>query len=103
MWDESFPVYNGSLEHRLIVGTLYARVGLYYILILLGLLSTLVLVTMPFLGFYLGYKSIIVKFKEDKHNNKVKKHKDHKNDISQNVYLDRLDKNLKKKKKHHNK
>jgi len=99
MWDESLPSYDGSLEHNIIVLSLYGRVIVYYIFLLLGLLTTLVFLLCPFIAAYLGYNSIKIKFKEDKKHKRLRKEKEKNEKTHQDIYLDRLDKNLKKKKK----
>ena len=50
---------------------------------------------------YSGIKAIKIKLVEDKKHKKTRKEKENSEKIHQDLYLDRLDKNLKKKKKHH--
>ena len=60
-----------------------------YILLLLVLVS-------PIFMMYFGIKSIKIKLIEDEHHKKIRKERE----SYQNMYIDRLDRNLKKKKKH---
>jgi len=99
MWDESLPSYDGSFEHNLIVLTLYFRVFIYYLISVLGVLTAIIISVLPFVGIALGYKSVIIKIKQDKHHKKLKKKQDKEQQIKQNLYLNDLDKKLKKKKK----
>ena len=50
---------------------------------------------------YSSTKEIKIRLKQDKQHKKKKKQMDAENSINQKMYFDRLDKNLKKKKKHH--
>lgn len=100
MWDESLPAYDGSLEHNIIVLSLYCQWVFYRITILFGILTMIALSIMPFVGLILGYKSFKIKLKQDKHHKKIKKHKERQDNINQDQYLKKLHKNLKKKKKH---
>jgi hypothetical protein len=50
---------------------------------------------------YSGTKAIKIKLIEDKKHKKLRKEKENHEQLHENLYLDRLDKNLKKKKKHH--
>lgn len=100
MWDESLPAYDGSIEHNIIVFTLYFRVALYYIILLLGYITLLALIISPIIGFYLGYKSIKIKIKQDKAHKIKKKKRKNEEESNQNLYLHHLDAKLKKKRKH---
>lgn len=95
MWDESLPSYTGSFEDNVILFTLYFKLIVYYLVLIFGAGILLLSFLAPFFGFFLSYKSIIIKFKKEK---KHKKHT-HKDD-QQKLYLDMLDKKIKKKKKH---
>lgn len=100
MWDESLPAYDGSFEHNMIVFTLYFRVFLYYIISMLGLLTLGVIIISPFVGFYMGWKSVKIKIKTDKEHKHIKKKRKAKEESNQNVYLSHLDSKLKKKRKY---
>ena len=100
MWDDSLPVYDGSLEHNFIVFTLYFRVALYYLISLLGLITLLVLIISPIIGLCVGLKSIKVEIKKKKVNKLMKKKKQKEEDFNQTLYLNQLNTKLKKKRKH---
>ena len=55
----------------------------------------------PIFMIYSGTKAIKIKLIEDKKHKKLRKEKENHEQLHENLYLDRLDKNLKKKKKHH--
>ena len=55
----------------------------------------------PLFMIYSSTKEIKIRLKQDKQHKKKKKQMDAENSINQKMYFDRLDKNLKKKKKHH--
>ena len=60
-----------------------------YVLLLLVLIS-------PIFMMYFGIKAVKIKLIEDKHHKKIRKERE----SYQNLYIDRLNRNLKKKKKH---
>ena len=98
MWDESLPAYTGSFSDNVILFTLYFKVFVYYLIIILGVLTAIIVSFLPILGLVFSYKSIVIKFKKDKkykhRHKKLKKH----NDSEQNKYIDILDRTIKKKK-----
>jgi hypothetical protein len=49
---------------------------------------------------YSGTKEIKIKFVENKKHKKLKKEQQKQQDVHQNLYIERLSKNLKKKRKH---
>jgi hypothetical protein len=49
---------------------------------------------------YSGTKAIKIKLVEDKKHKKLRKEKEKQEELHQNLYLDHLDRNIKKKKKH---
>ena len=83
----------------------------YYCLIFLGYLGKilfyssylilLMFLFIPIFMIYSGTKAIKIKLIEDKKHKKLRKEKENHEQLHENLYLDRLDKNLKKKKKHH--
>jgi hypothetical protein len=83
----------------------------YYCVLFLGCLgkvlfyfSYLVLVMflfVPFFMIYSGTKAIKIKLVEDKKHKKLRKEKEKHEELHQNLYLDRLNRNIKKKKKSH--
>jgi len=60
----------------------------------------LCLLTVPFFMIYSGTKEIKIKFVENKKHKKLKKEQQKQQDVHQNLYIERLSKNLKKKRKH---
>ena len=54
----------------------------------------------PLFMIYSGTKQIKIKFVEDKKHKKLKKEQQKQQDANQNLYMERLSKNLKKKRKH---
>ena len=83
----------------------------YYCIIFLGYLGKilfyfgyvilLMILFIPLFMIYSSTKEIKIRLKQDKQHKKKKKQMDAENSINQKMYFDRLDKNLKKKKKHH--
>jgi ABC-type bacteriocin/lantibiotic exporter with double-glycine peptidase domain len=82
----------------------------YYCLILLGYLGKilfyssylilLIVLFIPLLMIYSGTKAIKIKLVEDKKHKKLRKEKEKHEQLHQNLYLDHLDRKIKKKKKH---
>ena len=80
----------------------------YYCLIFLGYLIKilfyfsylilLIFLFVPFFMIYSGTKAIKIKLVEDKKHKKIRKEKEKNQEIHQNLYLDHLDRNIKKKK-----
>ena len=64
-------------------------------------LLLLMFVVIPAYLLFSGIKTIKIKLVEDNKHKKLRKEKEKSEKIHQDLYLDRLDKNLKKKKKHH--
>jgi ABC-type bacteriocin/lantibiotic exporter with double-glycine peptidase domain len=64
-----------------------------YLLVLLVVLTTFYLL-------FSGIKTIKIKLVEDKKHKKTHKEKKNHEQLHENLYLDRLDRNIKKKKKH---
>ena len=83
----------------------------YYCIIFLGYLGKilfyfgyvilLMILFIPLFMIYSSTKEIKIRLKQDEQHKKKKKQMDAENSINQKMYFDRLDKNLKKKKKHH--
>jgi hypothetical protein len=89
------PAYDDSFIGQLSPYTNYIFVVLWYVLCFLGLLSVIIVVSLPFVMAFYGYKSIKLKIKK---NHKLdKKIKDNR-DFSEQRYIDRLHKNIKRKK-----
>lgn len=63
-------------------------------------LILLILLLTPPLMIYLGIKTIKIKLVEDKKHKKLRKEKEKQEEINHNLYFERLDKVMKKKKKH---
>jgi predicted membrane protein len=82
----------------------------YYCLIFLGYLIKilfyfsyvilLVFLFVPFFMIYSGTKAIKIKLVEDKKHKKLRREKEKHQELHENLYLDHLDRNIKKKKKH---
>ena len=82
----------------------------YYCVIFLGYLGkilfyfayviALFILAVPFFMIYSGTKAIKIKLVEDKKHKKIKKEQQKQQDANQNLYMERLSKNLKKKRKH---
>jgi hypothetical protein len=82
----------------------------YYCLIFLGYLIKilfyfsyvilLIFLFVPFFMIYSGTKAIKIKLVEDKKHKKLRKEKEKHQELHENLYLDHLDRNIKKKKKH---
>ena len=82
----------------------------YYCLILLGYLCKvlfyfsylilLMVLFVPVFMIYSGTKAIKIKLIEDKKHKKLRKEKEKHEQLHQTLYLDHLDRNIKKKKKH---
>ncbi len=77
--------------------TSYIFVILWQILCLIGLLAVVAVVALPFVMAFYGYKSIKLKIKSKKSHKVDKKIKDNR-DFSEQRYIDRLHKNIKRKK-----
>lgn len=82
----------------------------YYCIIFLQFLATilsyfsylvlLIVLLTPLLMIYLGVKTIKIKLIEDKQHKKLRQEKEKQEQINHNLYFERLDKAMKKKKKH---
>ena len=82
----------------------------YYCIIFLGYLGkilfyfayviALFILAAPCFMIYSGTKAIKIKLVEDKKHKKIKKEQQKQQDANQNLYMERLSKNLKKKRKH---
>lgn len=70
--------------------------GLYHCSYLIIFLIALT----PFIIIYSQVKSVKIQFVEDKKHKKLKKEQQKQQDAHQNLYIERLSKNLKKKRKH---
>jgi len=90
MWNESLPRFTGSFEDYIILFMIYIRYGLYYSIVLLGILAMIIGMLSPILITYFGISSLKLKIKGKKKNKCKKKNNDEK------FYLDRLERNLKK-------
>ena len=77
--------------------TSYIFVILWQILCMIGLLAVVAVVALPFVMAFYGYKSIKLKIKSKKNHKLDKKIKDNR-DFSEQRYIDRLHKNIKRKK-----
>ena len=83
----------------------------YYCVIFLGYLGKtlfyfayvvlLMVLFVPIFMIYSSTKEIKIRLKQDKQHKKRTKQMDAENSINQKMYFDRLDKSIKKKKKHH--
>ena len=74
--------------------TSYIFVLLWQILCMIGLLAVVAVVALPFVMAFYGYKSIKLKIKSKKSHKKIKDNRD----FSEQRYIDRLHKNIKRKK-----
>ena len=83
----------------------------YYCLIFLGYLTKilfyfsyliilLIVLFVPIFMIYSGTKTIKIKLVEDKKHKKLRKEKEKHQELHENLYLDHLDRKIKKKKKH---
>lgn len=82
----------------------------YYFLIFLGILGKilfyfshiiiLIILIAPLFLLHSGIKAIKIKLIEDKKHKKLRKEKEKHQDVHQNLYLDHLGRDIKKKKKH---
>ena len=77
--------------------TSYIFVILWQILCMIGLLAVVALVALPFVMAFYGYKNIKLKIKTKKNHKLNKKIKDTQN-FHEQRYIDRLHKNIKRKK-----
>lgn len=81
----------------------YCVIFLQFLLTILFYFSYLILpiiLLTPLLMLYLGIKTIKIKLVEDKKHKKLRKEKEKQEQINHNLYFDRLDRAMKKKKKH---
>lgn len=82
----------------------YCILFLLFLVRILWYFSYLILILflfVPFFMVYSGTKAIKIKFIEGKKHKKLRKEKEKHEELHQNLYLDRLDRNIKKKKKSH--
>ena len=91
------PAYDDSFLGQLSPYTTYIFTILWYIVCLLGLLCVITVVVLPFVMAFYGYKSIKLKIKSKKSHKLNKKIKESQ-DFYQKRYIDRLHKNIKRKK-----
>lgn len=91
------PAYDDSFIGQLTPYTSYIFTILWYVFCLLGVLSVLIVVSLPFFMAFYGYKSIKLKIKSKKNHKIDKKIKDNR-DFYEQRYIDRLDKKIKRKK-----
>ena len=63
-------------------------------------LVLLLFLVVPIFMVYSGTKAIKIKLVEDKKHKKLRKEKEKNQQLHENLYLDHLDRNIKKKKKH---
>ena len=94
MWDESLPAYTGSFEDNIILCMIYLRYGLFYAIMFLGIIFIMISLVSPFVIAYFSISSIRIKIKSNK-NNKLEKRLQG----EENLYLNRLENKLQKKKK----
>lgn len=81
----------------------YCVIFLWYlgkILFYFSYVIVLFILVVPFFMIYSGTKAIKIKLVEDKKYKKLKKEQQKQQDANQNLYIEQLSKNLKKKKKH---
>jgi predicted membrane protein len=81
----------------------YCIIFLQFLVTILSYFSYLILLILlltPPLMIYLGIKTIKIKLVEDKKHKKLRKEKEKQEEINHNLYFERLDKVMKKKKKH---
>jgi len=71
------------------------------ILFYFSYLVLLIILLVPVFMVYSGTKAIKIKLVEDKKHKKLRKEKEKHEELHQNLYLDHLDRNIKKKKKSH--
>jgi hypothetical protein len=100
MWDDSLPSYDGSIEHNIILLTLYLRFILYYIIFIFGIITLIILIISPFIGLYFGYNSIKIKIKQSKDKKYTKTKQENQKKSDEFVYLNHLDEQYNKKKKY---
>jgi predicted membrane protein len=81
----------------------YCILFLQFLITILSYFSYVVLlivIAVPIFMIYSGTKAIKIKLIEDKKHKKLRKEKENHEQLHENLYLDRLDRNIKKKKKH---
>lgn len=81
----------------------YSILFLLFLVRIIWYFSYLVLIfflAVPVFMIYNGVKTIKIKLVEDKKHKKLRKEKEKQEEINHNLYLERLDKAIKKKKKH---
>jgi hypothetical protein len=81
----------------------YCILFLQFSITVLSYLSYIVLlgiIAVPVFMIYSGTKAIKIKLIEDKHHKKLRKEHEKQRNSDQQIYLDRLSKNLNKKRKH---
>ena len=98
MWDDSLPTYTGSFSDILLLISLYIKAFIYYLVVILGLISILLLCILPIFGSVFAYKFVKIKFKKHKKHKKDKKKIENNKKIQQESYISKLDKKIKKKK-----
>jgi predicted membrane protein len=90
------PAYDDSFLGQLSPYTTYIFIILWYIVCLLGLLCVITVVALPFVMAFYGYKSIKLKIKKKK-SHKLDKQKKSNQEFYEQRYIDRLHKNIKRK------
>jgi predicted membrane protein len=81
----------------------YCILFLQFLITILSYFSYVVLlivIAVPIFMIYSGTKAIKIKLVEDKKHKKLRKEKEKHQELHENLYLDHLDRNIKKKKKH---
>jgi len=91
------PAYDDSFIGQLTPYTSYIFTILWYVFCLLGVLSVLIVASLPFFMAFYGYKSIKLKIKKKK-NHKLNKQKKSNQEFYEQSYINRLDKKIKRKK-----
>lgn len=91
------PAYDDSFIGQLTPYTSYIFTILWYVFCLLGVLSVLIVVSLPFVMAFYGYKSISLKIKNKK-SHKMKKLLKVREGFEEDIYFRQLHKSPKKKK-----
>jgi hypothetical protein len=94
MWDESLPAYSGSVEDQITLCMIYLRYAVFYAVFLLGILSIAIALISPLFVAYFSIGSLKIKIKQKKNKEVIKQLK-----YDEDNYLNKLEKNLKKKSK----
>jgi|688.fasta_scaffold341698_3 hypothetical protein len=94
MWDESLPAYSGSLEDQVTLFMIYLRYGIFYAIVLLGIISIAIALISPIFIAYFSIDSFKIKITQKKNKQQIKQLKN-----DEDFYINRLEQHLKKKNK----